>query len=53
MSGEYTREQKIEDLEYDEAVKIVYQWIREKVIDLGEFRKLMSCLAAKLTMWDY
>lgn len=53
MSDEYSREQKIEDLEYDEAVKIVYQWVKEKVVDLREFRKLISCLTAKLTMLDH
>ena len=49
MSDEYSRERKIEDLEYDDAVKVVYQWVREKVIDLSEFKGLLSCLASKWT----
>lgn len=49
MSDEYTREQKVESLEYEEAVKVVYQWIREKTIDLCEFKRLLSCLESKQT----
>jgi len=49
MSDKYTREQKVESLEYDEAVKIVYQWVREKTIDLNEFKGLLSCLESKWT----
>jgi len=49
MSDEYTREEKVESLEYDEAAKIIYQWIREKTIDFSEFKRLLSCLESKQT----
>ena len=51
MSDEYSRERKVEDLEYDDAVKVVYQWIREKVINLNEFKRLLSYLASKWTVY--
>lgn len=51
MSDEYTREQKVELLEYDEAVRVIYQWVREKTIDLGEFKRLLSCLESKRSLY--
>lgn len=50
MSDKQTREQKVESLEYDDAVKIVYQWVREKTIYLSEFKELLSCLTNR---WIY
>lgn len=44
MSDEFSREQRIESLDYNEALKIVYQWVKEKVIYFKEFEKLVSCL---------
>jgi hypothetical protein len=51
MSDEYTREQKIESLEYDEAVKVVYQWVIQKTIDLNEFKRLLSCVESKHSLY--
>ena len=42
MKSFQSRVEKVTDVSYDEALKLIYQWVKQKEINLKEFISLIE-----------
>lgn len=44
MSDECSREDKVRGADRDQGAKLIFQWVKTGLVNLVEFRRLLSCL---------